>query len=161
MLLAAIKEKYRTFAIHIIDHCFEQILRGIEENDFKDAQRRVSMMKFLGSCYNYKVLHTDTLFTLLYKLINLDIDGSIDPRLSELDKPNDCFRVNLVCTLLESLGRNLFTKHKRRLLMDRFLIFFQRYLFTKDYLLMEVEFQLLDTLENIRPKHAPKLRNLK
>lgn len=82
------------------------------------------MMKFLGSCYNYKVLHTDTLFTLLYKLINLETDGEVDARLSELDKLNDCFRVNLVCTLLESLGRNLFTKHKRRLIMDRFLIFF-------------------------------------
>ncbi len=45
--------------------------------------------------------------------------------------------------------------------MDRFLIFFQRYVFMKNYLLMEVEFQLLDTLENIRPKHSPKLRNLK
>jgi regulator of nonsense transcripts 2 len=97
-------------------------------------------MKFLGSCYNYKVIHTDTLFTLLYKLINLEVDGRQDKRLADLDKPNDCFRVSLVCTLLESLGRNLFAKHKRRLLMDRFLIFFQRYIFLKNYLLMEVEF---------------------
>jgi MIF4G domain len=76
VLMAAIKEKHRTFVIHIVDHCFEQILRGIEENDFKDAQRRVSMMKFLGTCYNYKVIHTDTLFTLIYKLINLDVSGN-------------------------------------------------------------------------------------
>lgn len=37
VLLAAVKEKYRSIAILVLDHCFEQILRGIEENDFKDA----------------------------------------------------------------------------------------------------------------------------
>ena len=37
VLLAAIKDKHRNFAIQVIDHCFEQVLRGIEENDFKDA----------------------------------------------------------------------------------------------------------------------------
>jgi len=98
------------------------------------------MMKFLGSCYNYKVLHTDTLFSLMYKMINLDIDGQSDNRLLELDRPNDCFRVSLVCSLLDSLGKNLFSKLKRRLLLDRFLIFFQKYIFEKDYILMEVEF---------------------
>jgi len=37
VMMAAIKEQHRTFVIQIIDHCFEQVLRGIEENDFKDA----------------------------------------------------------------------------------------------------------------------------
>lgn len=82
-------------------------------------------MNFLGSCFNYKVVHTDTLFTLLYKLINIDMmSGETDAKLSEADRPSDCFRVRLVCMLLNSLGKNIFVKHKRRLLMDRFLIFF-------------------------------------
>jgi|LakMenEpi03Aug12_release.lakeMendotaPanAssembly.Ray.scaffolds.fasta_scaffold752799_2 hypothetical protein len=50
----------------------------MEENDFKDAQRRVSVMKFLAECFNYKIIHTDTLFNLLYKLINWDIIQNIE-----------------------------------------------------------------------------------
>lgn len=74
LLLAALKQhKHRNFVILVLDHIFEQVLRGMEENDFKDAQRRVSVMKFLAECFNYKVIHTDTLFNLLYKLINWDI----------------------------------------------------------------------------------------
>lgn len=162
VLLAAIKERHRNFAIQVLDHCFEQVLRGIEENDFKDAQRRVSLMNFLGSCYNYKVVHTDTLFTLLYKLINLDMTtGEADKRLIDSDKPSDCFRIRLVCTLLNSLFKNIFLKHKRRLLMDRFLIFFQKYVFNKDYLLMDQEIELLDTIESMRPKQSPKVNSLR
>lgn len=81
-------------------------------------------MKFLAECYNYKVMHSDTLFCLLYKLINWDLYGDcIDQSLERLDNASDCFRVRLVCTVLDALGC-YFAKGKRRLLMDRFLIFF-------------------------------------
>ncbi len=61
---------------------------------------------------------------------------------------------------MDSLGRSYFLKHKRRLLMDRFLIFFQRYIFQKTYMLMDLEFMLLDTFESLRPKQAPKVNSL-
>jgi len=81
-------------------------------------------MKFIAESYNYKVIHTDTLFTLLYKLLNYDLHSdSTDKHFVALDTPTDCFRVRMICTTLDSLGR-YFVKHKRRLLMDRFLIFF-------------------------------------
>ena len=63
-------------------------------------------MKFLAETYNYKVIHTDTLFCLLYKLINWDLySDAVDENLSKFDEPNDSFRVRLVCTLLDSLGK--------------------------------------------------------
>lgn len=37
VLMASLKENHRAFVIMLLDHVFEQILRGIEENDFKDA----------------------------------------------------------------------------------------------------------------------------
>ncbi len=43
-------------------------------------------MKFIGSLYNYKVIHTDTLFTVLYKLINLDLQCNVEQRYQELDE---------------------------------------------------------------------------
>ena len=117
-------------------------------------------MKFLAECYNYKVIHTDTLFLLLYKLINWDIqENKEDKRFAALDSADDCFRIRLVCTLLDNLGK-FFNKGKRALLMDRFLIFFQRYIFTKSYILMDLEFMMLDTFDTLRPRKAPKLASL-
>jgi hypothetical protein len=36
--------------------------------------------------------------------------------------------------------------------MDRFLFFLERYIFSKNYVLMDLEFAILDTFDNIRPK---------
>ena len=80
--------------------------------------------------------------------------------MKEMDSHGDCFRVRLVVTILDSLGK-FFVKHKRRLMMDRFLIFFQRYVYTKTYIMMDLEFMLLDTFDNLRPKMAPKVSSLK
>lgn len=160
IVVAALRQKRRNFVVLFLDHIFEQVVRGIEENDFKDAQRRVSLMKFLAECFNYKVIHTDTLFTLLYKLINWDISSNEEEKqMSAIDSSDDSFRIRLVCTLLDNLGK-FFTKGKRALLMDRFLIFFQRYILSKTYILMDLEFMILDTLEAMRPRKAPKLASL-
>ena len=161
LLLAALKQNnHRNFVILVLDHIFEQVMRGIEENDFKDAQRRVSVMKFISECFNYKVIHTDTLFSLLYKLINWDIvQDCEDKMLKQLDSLDDCFRIRLVCIVLDSLGR-FFNKGKRALLMDRFLIFFQRYIYSKNYIFMDLEFMILDTFDSMRPRKAPKVTSL-
>jgi regulator of nonsense transcripts 2 len=94
------------------------------------------------------------MFALLYKLINMDSVTGDEPdlRFQVKDSPSDAFRVRLVCTILNALNKPVFAKHKRRLLMDRFLIFFLRYVNSKEYLLMDLEIELLDTLEAIRPK---------
>ena len=46
--------------------------RNLQFN-FKEAQKRVQLVKFIAEAYNYKLIHTDTLFDLLYRLINYDI----------------------------------------------------------------------------------------
>jgi regulator of nonsense transcripts 2 len=72
ILLASLREYHRPFVVKVIDAIFEEIIRQSERNDFKESQRRVAMMKFIGECYNFKVIHTQTLFDLLYKLMNYD-----------------------------------------------------------------------------------------
>jgi regulator of nonsense transcripts 2 len=124
VLVATIQERHRNFVVRLIDHVFEQVLRGIEENDFKDAQRRVSIMKFIGECYNFKIIHTDDLFSMLYTIINWDLKGNCEiPHVAQYDTDSNCFRIRLVCTLLDSLGK-FFMARKRRLLLDRFFVFF-------------------------------------
>jgi hypothetical protein len=45
-------------------------------------------MKFIGECYNFKLLHTQTLFDLLYKLMNYYlVSRSEDEYMKGLDSP--------------------------------------------------------------------------
>lgn len=66
-------EIMRCFTIELLDTLFEEIYRAMERNDFKESQRRITLVKFVAEAYNYQLIHTDTLFDLLYRFINYDI----------------------------------------------------------------------------------------
>lgn len=90
------------------------------------------MVKFIAEAYNYKVLHTDTIIEFLYRLINYDIINKCqDQYVASLDtNPIDSFRIRLVCTILDVLSQ-YFWKSERRMAMDRYLIFLQKYILSK------------------------------
>jgi len=72
-----------------------------------------------------------------------------DPRVpTPLDSPNSPFRISLVCTVLENASSVLVSASNKGKL-GAFLAAFQRYLFTKDTLPTEVEFNLLDVFDVI------------
>ena len=155
MLLCQMKAKndqLKGFVLDLLDVVFEDMYRSLEVNDYKESQRRVSVVKFIAEAYNYKLIHTDTLMDILYRLINYDItQRKTDQYLQSLDMNLiDSFRIRLVCTILDSLGQ-YFWKGQRRTKMDRFLLFFQRYIYQKSYVQMDLEFMILDTLDSIRP----------
>lgn len=150
------------FAVDLLEQVFEEVYRQTERNDFKEAQSRVTTIKFIAEAYNHKLLHSDNLFDFMYRLINYDFQSKyVDQFFLLLDTdPIDSFRIRLVCTLLSSLG-HYFWQGMRRVQMDRFLIFFQRYIYSKTYVLMDLEFMILDTLDKVRPSHAfKKFENL-
>ena len=187
ILLASLKRHHRGFVIRIVDQLFEEIQRACERNDFKESQRRIAQIKFVGECYNFRVIHTSTLFDLLYRLTNLKYNHSIedeegeelekpesvvaesdqkeevpvsqlkvvvspeDPYMKGLDSTADSFRIRLICTILDSLGKGYFQRGDRRRSMDRFLMYFQRFIFSKSYVLMDLEFMVLDTFDTLRP----------
>lgn len=73
--------------------------------------------------------------------------STYDPRVwTPLDPPNSPFRISLVCTVLETASPALVTSANKAKL-GAFLAAFQRYLFTKDTLPTEVEFNLLDVFD--------------
>jgi len=73
--------------------------------------------------------------------------SSHDPRVpTPLDPPKSPFRISLVCTVLETASSILVTSTNKAKL-GAFLAAFQRYLFTKDTLPTEVEFNLLDVFD--------------
>ena len=89
-----------------MDSIFEEIIEQTERQDFKESQQRVSIAKFIGEAYNHSLIHTDTLFCLLYRLINYDITTrQPDTYFQNLDQDKvDSFRIRLVCTILDTIS---------------------------------------------------------
>lgn len=106
-------------------------------------------MKFFGELYNYGILDKDIVFLMLYKLISYG-SGTNNPKLKNIDPSDDTFRISMVCTLLDTVAEFFKTK-KVRPKVVRFLLFFQHYILSKDYVPIHVEFAVLDTLENLAP----------
>lgn len=77
ILLASLRRYHRPFVIALIDQIFEEIQRSCEKNDFKESQRRIALIKFIGECYNFRVVRTSTLFDLLYRLININWEMAV------------------------------------------------------------------------------------
>ena len=69
-----------------------------------------------------------------------------------MDPPDDCFRVRLICTLLDTCGK-YFDRGSTKKRLDRFLIYFQRYYLNKEYIPLDVEFMISDCFDAIRPKY--------
>ena len=68
-----------------------------------------------------------------------------------LDPPTDFFRVRMVATLLEACG-GYFDHGPPKRKLDDFLVYFQRYLLAKSALPMDVEFDVQDLFDLLRPK---------
>ena len=75
--------------------------------------------------------------------------SKFDPRVpSILDPPNSVLRIKMACTLLGAATKTLVTR-SNLLALEGFFASFQRYLFTKTLLPVDVEFALLDTFDAV------------
>ena len=150
------------------------IERGLEVPVKLETQRLLGIVRLMGELYNFSVIPDIVVFDLLYHIINhghtttdvssLKIIGptashpiarydqaiAYDPRIpTEFDPPAEPLRILMVCEILNTCGQYyVHGKHKRTRL-SRFLLFFQRYLFTKASLPFHVDFTLVDTLDKI------------
>lgn len=78
-------------------------------------------------------------FDTLYLLLSF---GHETPEEADkLDPPFSYFRLRLICSLLETCGQ-FFNKGLAKKRLDRFLVFFQRYLLAKPPLPLDVEFDV-------------------
>jgi len=58
-----------------------------------------------------------------------------------LDPPEDCFRIRMIITLLQTCG-HYFDRGSSKRKLDRFLIYFQRYALSKGPLPLDIEFDI-------------------
>jgi len=106
-------------------------------------------MKFFAEAYNFKLISDLELWTLLYRMINIDYEkGKEIKEEAEADSKDESFRIRMVCTCLDSLGK-FFSLGPKESSLDRFLVFFQRYIHSKNYILMDLEFMILDCFDHL------------
>ncbi|NWX52812.1 RENT2 protein, partial [Turnix velox] len=157
-LLAGLVLYQEDVGIHVVDGVLEDIRLGMEVNQPKFNQRRISSAKFLGELYNYRMVESAVIFRTLYSFTSFGVnpDGSPSP----LDPPEHLFRIRLVCTILDTCGQ-YFDRGSSKRKLDCFLVYFQRYVWWKKSLdvwtkehpfPIDIDYMISDTLELLRPK---------
>ncbi|XP_072309952.1 regulator of nonsense transcripts 2 isoform X3 [Eucyclogobius newberryi] len=157
-LLAGLVAYQEDVGIHVVDGVLEDIRLGMEVNQPKFNQRRISSAKFLGELYNYRMVESAVIFRTLFSFICFGVNQDGTPSL--LDPPEHLFRIRLVCTLLDTCGQ-YFDRGSSKKKLDCFLVYFQRYIWwkksvdvwTKDHPFpIDIDYMITDTLELLRPK---------
>lgn len=118
--------RYRTdFVVKVIDNVVESISAGMEQNDFKNNQRRIAEVKYLAEIYNYRLVEHAVIFDVMYRIMTFGHGGPPVPgRLNPFDMPDDFFRIRLIYFILEASGV-YFNKGAAGKKLDYFLSFFQ------------------------------------
>ncbi|UYV64261.1 UPF2 [Cordylochernes scorpioides] len=162
-LLSGLVAYQETVGPQVVDAVLEDIRLGLELNHPKFNQRRVSIIRYLGELYNYRMVESSVIFKTLYSLISFGV--SYIGMSSDLDPPDNHFRLRLVCILLETCGQ-YFNSGSSKKKLDCFLVFFQYYYQIKksQYQGVEgqskifpvtMEFMVQDTILALRPKLKP------
>ncbi|CAH9111210.1 unnamed protein product [Cuscuta epithymum] len=147
-LTAGLSRYHDDFAVAVVDEVLEEIRVGLELNDYGMQQRRIAHMRFLGELYNYEIIDSSVIFDTLYLIL---VFGHGTAEQDKLDPVEDCFRIRMVITLLETCG-HYFDRGSSKRKLDRFLIHFQRYILSKGMLPLDIEFDLQDLFAELRPK---------
>ncbi|CAO3569234.1 unnamed protein product [Mortierella alpina] len=153
ILVNGLSRYHSDFSIAIVDSVVEEIKIGLEQNNFRHNQKRIAIVKFLGELYNYRMVDSPLIFSTLEALVSTGHDqGRASPdRPSPIDAPHDCFRIRLICTLLDTCGM-CFDHGSSKIKLDSFLVLFQMYILAKESVPLEIEYMIEDTFTELRPK---------
>lgn len=113
----------------VVDTILEEIRFTMEDPHPRYNQRRIATVRYLGELYNYKLLDSRDVFTVLYSFITFGVTNDHN-NVSPLDPPDNVFRIRLVCALLETCGA-YFNSGSSKKRLDYFLVFFQNYYWFK------------------------------
>lgn len=147
-LTAGLSRHQEAFAVAVVDEVLEEIRLGLELNDYGMQQRRIAHMRLLGELYSYRLVDSSVIFDTLYLVLFFGHDTA---ELDTLDPPEDCFRIRMVITCLQTCG-HFFDRGSSKRRLDKFLVFFQRYILSKGAIALDIEFDLQDLFADLRPK---------
>ncbi|KAJ6164398.1 Nonsense-mediated mRNA decay factor (Upf2) [Penicillium chermesinum] len=97
ILVSALYRYHQEFVVGVVDNVLEQIILGLEQNDFKFNQKRIAEVKYVGELYNYKMIDSPVIFHTLYRIVTFGHEGGtpIAGKYIDLDLPDDYFRYYL------------------------------------------------------------------
>ncbi|KAH7445318.1 hypothetical protein KP509_01G002200 [Ceratopteris richardii] len=147
-LTACLCRYHESFSVGVVDEVLEEIRLGLEQNEYGAQQKRLAHMRFLGELYNFRLIDSSAIFDTLYLILYFGY-GTVEQDL--LDPPEDCFRMRMIIVLLETCGQ-FFGRGSSKRKLDRFLLYFQRYILSKGSIPLDVEFDLQDLFAKLRPK---------
>uniref|UniRef100_A0ACD5UDH1 Uncharacterized protein n=1 Tax=Avena sativa TaxID=4498 RepID=A0ACD5UDH1_AVESA len=147
LLTAGLGHYHDDFPVAVVDEVLEEIRVGLELNDYAMQQRQLAHMRFLGELYNYEHIDSSVIFETLYLII---VFGHGTPEQDVLDPPEDFFRIRMIITLLQTCG-HYFDRGSSKRKLDKFLLYFQRYVLNKGPLPLDVEFEVQDMFAELRP----------
>jgi regulator of nonsense transcripts 2 len=165
-LLAGLSRQHESLGCAAVDDVLEALRDGLEANALQAQQRRVAQARLLGELYNHRLMNGETLFGALYLVLTYGYEPAAPggepppppamgapppPCWPACDPPDDCFRVRLLVTLLSTCGGS-FDRGAGRARLDRFLIYFQRYVLSKPALPIDQAFDVADLLAQLRPR---------
>lgn len=96
--------------------------------------------------FNEGLLGQEELLRLLFFLIDYNVKDR-KFKLSPLDNINDNFRVSVVTAFLENVYERMFRDLKHRM----FLVLFQLYVLSRNYLSSQQEFKVIDCIKRLYP----------
>lgn len=170
-LLAALNKDNQWITIAVVDGVVEDILLMMEINQVQFNQRRIPMIRYFGELYNYRLSDSSLVLKVLYSLVTYGVEypepgqNLSQIRLSQLDPPDNLFRIKLICDLLDTSGQYLSGSQDKKKL-DCYLLFFQRYYWCKRHIFLmhpyclakssdqfpaATEYLYNDTIRNLRP----------
>lgn len=146
LLTAGLSRYHNEFSVAVVDEVLEEIRIGLEQNNYSMHQRRIAHMRFLGELYNYEHVDSSVIFETMYLILFF---GNGTPE-DDLDPPEDCFRIRMIITLLQTCG-HYFDRGSSKRKLDRFLMHFQRYVLSKTQIPLDIEFEIQDMFAELRP----------
>eukprot|EP00050_Salpingoeca_kvevrii_P021480 m.111239 g.111239 ORF g.111239 m.111239 type:complete len:1221 (-) comp9365_c0_seq4:1045-4707(-) len=143
-LLAGLSLVHDDVVVRIVDGVLEDIRLNMEMNRAEFSQRRISTARFLGELYNFELVKTTVVFNTMYSFIRFGTGSQLDP-------PDNYFRIKLVCAVLDTCGEFFCKGKDNRKRLEAFLTYFQRYLWSKiQPLPVDTSITLHDTLKQLK-----------
>lgn len=169
--LSGLSKYHPNLLVRLVDAVFEELSRGFDAPHHREQQRLISYVRLLSELFNFSALSSSTIFDLLYYILSYGYTDEVNVTMSnipsehlirhllhsrkfnlskncEIDLPNDYFRIQLICEILESCGM-YFTKGMSKIKLGDFLLYFQKYLLMKVRLPSHIEFSVLDMFDNL------------
>lgn len=146
------------FKIYVVDTVLEQIIRGLEINDYRYNRVRVAHCKYIAEINERRIVSIGLIHDLLYKIVTFghQFNNPAPNRICELDQPDDYFRIHLICTILQNIelrSANFIAK------INIFLKYFDYYIYTKEAPLpKDCEFKIIKTFERVKFTRAENLK---